>query len=303
MKRQYALHSGFTLIEVAIVLLIVTILLGYSVAMFPVQQELKKYRKVNVEIDYIIEQLIAFAQINGRLPCPDTSGLADGGGDNSVIDGLEDSDDGYDAADLSDAYVDDFDGVVDGVVDGCRGYYGFVPARTLGLNGDIDGTGHLLDPWGQAYRYHVADINTDGNGDGDDTAGDSGKGSDFVSPNGIREEGIQEYSTPPANTLLFICDNNTAASGADDTDCTDTTGGATVVSNVAAVIISTGKDAGNVASNIQAENLDDFHNGKNDLVYISARRNDSTGAVYDDVVKWISPNQLISKMIAANQLP
>ena len=39
-------QTGFTLIEIAIVLLIVTILLGYTVALFPRQQELKQYRAV-----------------------------------------------------------------------------------------------------------------------------------------------------------------------------------------------------------------------------------------------------------------
>ena len=66
-------QTGFTLVEIAIVLLIVTILLGYTVAMFPIQQELKQYRKVDSELDDIIGHLIGFAQVNGRLPCPDTT--------------------------------------------------------------------------------------------------------------------------------------------------------------------------------------------------------------------------------------
>ena len=68
------LQQGFTLVEVAIVLLIVAILLGYSVAMFPVQQDLKKYRKLDRDMDDIVAHLIGFAQVNGRLPCPDTDG-------------------------------------------------------------------------------------------------------------------------------------------------------------------------------------------------------------------------------------
>ena len=77
------IQQGFTLIEIAIVLLIVTILLGYTIAMFPIQQELKQYRKANAEMEEIIDSLIAFAQINGRLPCPDTD---QSGGD---VDGEE----------------------------------------------------------------------------------------------------------------------------------------------------------------------------------------------------------------------
>ena len=59
-------QSGFTLIEIAIVLLIVVIILGYTVAMFPIQQELKQYRKAEADMNSIIEHLIAFAQVNGR---------------------------------------------------------------------------------------------------------------------------------------------------------------------------------------------------------------------------------------------
>ena len=42
-----SINAGFTLVEIAIVLLIVTILLGYTVALFPRQQELKQYRALN----------------------------------------------------------------------------------------------------------------------------------------------------------------------------------------------------------------------------------------------------------------
>ncbi len=47
-------QTGFTLVEIAIVLLIVTILLGYTVAMFPRQQELKQYRAVDRQMDEVM---------------------------------------------------------------------------------------------------------------------------------------------------------------------------------------------------------------------------------------------------------
>jgi hypothetical protein len=65
------------------------------------------------------------------------------------------------------------------------------------------------------------------------------------------------------------------------------------------VVISLGKDRGTIASNVQAENTDDFHDGTNDKVYIFAPRSDT----YDDVVKWIPANLLFSRMIQADQLP
>ncbi|MCP4470276.1 MAG: type II secretion system protein, partial [Gammaproteobacteria bacterium] len=76
--RLKSTQSGFTLVEIAIVLLIVTILLGYTVAMFPRQQQLKQYRALDRQMDEVIEAIIGFAQVNGRLPCPaipDSAGL------------------------------------------------------------------------------------------------------------------------------------------------------------------------------------------------------------------------------------
>ncbi|MDH3759914.1 MAG: type II secretion system GspH family protein [Gammaproteobacteria bacterium] len=248
-------QRGFTLVEIAIVLLIVTVLLGYSVAMFPMQQELKQYRHVNSEMESIIEHLIAFAQVSGRLPCPDTS--TDNVLPANSIDGEEDRD-GTNA---------------------CEAYFGFLPAETLGINGKYDDAGVLVDPWSQRYGYAVSEV---------DVGGDKV----LVTPNGVRAAGIAGV-TPD----LFVCsDSNILGNHA---DCT-AAGSNQVVGNVAAVVISLGKDYELPASsNIQAENADDFHDGTNDKVYIFTGRRDD----YDDVVKWVSTNLLFSRMIAAEQLP
>jgi prepilin-type N-terminal cleavage/methylation domain-containing protein len=257
-----SLQAGFTLVEIAIVLLIVTILLGYTVAMFPVQQELKQYRRVQVEMDSVIEHLIAFAQVNGRLPCPDTITDIDGSG-NNTYDGEEDR--------LG--------------TNDCEAYFGFLPARTIGMSGKYNAAGMLVDPWGSGYRYAVSDIDASGDGD-----------FDLVTANGIRDEGIANVEPD-----LFICDDS-AATG-NDTDCSVSgadSGEVVGAGAVAAVIISLGKDFEIPAtSNVQAENLDDFDNGRLDKVYIFSPRRDD----YDDVVKWISTNLLFSKMIEADQLP
>lgn len=252
-------QTGFTLVEIAIVLLIVTILLGYSVALFPVQQELKQYRQVQSEMDGIIEQLIAFAQVNGRLPCPDTND-----------DGVEDQAGGP-------------------PFNSCDGWFGRLPGRTLGINGKYNANGRLLDPWGEGYGYAVSAGDSDGvvpaNGD-----------IDLVTVNGIRDQGM---AATAGGLDLFICDDSTVI--ANHIDCA-AAGSALVLNNVAAVLISLGKDNEIPAtSNIQAENLDDFGSGGGtlDKVYIFAPRSDT----YDDVVKWVPANLLFSRMIEAGQLP
>jgi len=283
-KRR--IQRGFTLIEIAIVLLIVTILLGYSVALFPIQQELKQYRKLDRDMDDIVDHLIGFAQVNGRLPCPDTDGNINGLGAGD-INGQEDTDDVVNNVDTLGAPPPD----PDGIIDSCKGFYGFLPAGTLGLTGNIDSLGRLLDPWGQPYRYHVSTVNADS-----DTNADTFAGFDLVSPNGISEEGLSNV-TPN----LVVCDDSDNSTAA-DTTCAGVSA-ADIVTNAAVVVISTGKDIGQFASNIQNENRDDFDDGTNDLVYTFSTRSDVSGAEYDDGVRWISPNVLYSKMIEAGQLP
>jgi prepilin-type N-terminal cleavage/methylation domain-containing protein len=252
-------QTGFTIVEIAIVLLIVTILLGYSVAMFPVQKELKQYRHVQTEMDSVIEHLIAFAQVNGRLPCPDT--IADSDLSGNTVDGVEDQ----------------------VGTNACEAYFGFLPGRTLGINGKYNAAGVLVDPWNTGYGYAISVFDF-GNGD-----------IDLVTPNGIRDEGISNVMPD-----LFICDDS--ATIGSDLNCTEAASNEVVGSNgeVAAVIISLGKDSNIPAtSNIQAENLDNFHDGTLDKVYIFSPRRDD----YDDVVRWLSTNLLFSKMIEADQLP
>jgi len=286
-----ALQHGFTLIEVAIVLLIVTILLGYTVAMYPVQQELKQYRQLRSDMDQIIEHLIGYAQVNGRLPCPDTTGdvnaSVSGAG---TIDGQEDWDDEIINATGAAGQ--------DNLIDNCKGFFGFLPAGTLGMNGDIDAQGRLLDPWGQPYGYHVSDFDSNSIGAGGGADGDltTGAAIDLVSPDGIGEEGLSNV-TPD----LIVCDDSDNASAA-DTTCAGV-GANDIITNAAAVVISSGKDRGQVASNIQDENRDDFNDGTNDFVYTFSTRNDVAGSEYDDLVRWVSPNLLYTKMIEAGQLP
>ena len=258
MKRNK--QTGFTLIEIAIVLLIVSILLGYTVALFPIQQELKQYRAVEKEMDDIVNSLIGFAQVNGRLPC------ADGTGDGRA----------------------DWPG---GVAD-CTAWFGNFPGKTIGFDGNYSQAGVLLDPWGTAYQYQVSASNSGF------PAPDDGVG-DFTIANGMRGAGISNLVPN-----LQVCNTqpaaHTAAAPNDDTVCDANTDAAT---NLVAVLISVGKDKNFVVagtSDIQSENLD---NSVTDTVFVSSTRNDATGTEYDDIVKWISPNLLFSKMIEAGQLP
>ncbi|MBI5750971.1 MAG: type II secretion system protein [Hydrogenophilales bacterium] len=81
MTRQ---ARGFSLIEMAFVLIIVTLLLGGLLVPFATQVEQKRIAETQKAMEEIKEALLGFAVANGRLPCPD---MVVGAGAN---DGLED---------------------------------------------------------------------------------------------------------------------------------------------------------------------------------------------------------------------
>lgn len=127
MNTKGAMHSytrarGFSLMELAIVLMIVgTLLSGVLVA---VSQSMANARLTDAraQLREIEEALYGYAQATGRLPCPAT--------DDSMTPGFEES-------------------------SPCDDFHGFVPSGTLGIRGPVDSNGLLLDPWGNPIRYSV----------------------------------------------------------------------------------------------------------------------------------------------------
>ena len=286
MDSSRANQTGFTLIEIAIVLLIVTILLGYTVALFPIQQELKQYRAVEQEMDEVIAAIVGFAQVNGRLPCPaipTSLGNEDGGG---VIE--------------------------------CNNFGGFVPVNTLGFQGRLNDDSLLMDPWGNPYRYYVS--STDNGG---------AAGADFVVNGDMQAVGLVDQN--PADTFIdldgefHIClppDALDTSTGElcdfDDVVVTDylavfgrkdaTAGGP--YGGAPFVLISHGKDwnqgaaVGDQLLNMGATNLGGYlikNVGAPATTFV--KRTTGLADDFDDVVKWVSPNLLFSKMIEAGQLP
>lgn len=275
MRRSQQYQTGFTLIEIAIVLIIVSLLLGYTIALLPKQQELKQYRAVQQEMDEVIAAIIGFAQVNGRLPCPSIPASA----------GMED----YDAINK----------------DGCENYGGFVAVNTLGLMGRLNEDSLLQDPWGNPYRYYVT--NSDFN---------AGGLSDFTTPGEMRTVGLVDSDVNGYIDLdgqYLICDS---AGTSNDDLCT----GAGVVfgrpngaggpyAGAPFVLISHGKNWAEVATGDELENMGATNLGGYLIKNVAApettfvRRTTGLADDFDDIVKWVSPNMLFSKMIEADQLP
>lgn len=121
-----ASEKGFTLVEMAMVLAIVTLLLAGLVPTISSQIEQRRFTETKKQLDEIQQALIGFAIINGRLPCP----APQGSGTESPAGG-----------------------------DCTNNYNGVVPAVTLGLS-SLNSNGEVLDAWDNPIRYAVTRSNT-----------------------------------------------------------------------------------------------------------------------------------------------
>ncbi|EDN68442.1 conserved hypothetical protein, secreted [Beggiatoa sp. PS] len=74
------LIRGFTLVEIAVVLMILGLLLGGLLIPLSAQMDQQKIRVTQQRLEEIKEALIGFAILNGYLPCPNLSPLEDGQG-------------------------------------------------------------------------------------------------------------------------------------------------------------------------------------------------------------------------------
>lgn len=116
---------GFSLPELAIVLVVVGLLLGGMLMPLATQIDLRRTAETRSTLHQVRDALQGFAVANGRLPCPAAAGTT----------GTEA---GAGVCPLS----------AGGAADG------FVPGVTLGLS-PSDNQGYVLDAWGNRLRYAV----------------------------------------------------------------------------------------------------------------------------------------------------
>ena len=114
--RSPACVRGFTLVEIAVAVFLITLVLGSVLGPLAAQVEQRQVTETEKRIEEIKEALIGFAAVNGYLPCPAKS----------ATDGTEDRTAGVCTA-------------------GKR--VGFLPWVTLGVS--------ATDPWGDLFRYSV----------------------------------------------------------------------------------------------------------------------------------------------------
>jgi len=64
------INNGFSLIEIAIVLFIISLLIGHLLTPISTQIDQRRYKQTQKTLEEIKQALLGFASIHGRLPCP-----------------------------------------------------------------------------------------------------------------------------------------------------------------------------------------------------------------------------------------
>lgn len=123
-------NNGFTLVEIAVVLVIVGFLFGSILGPLSTQRNNQNIKSTENLLADIHESLLGFAAINGYLPCP---------------------------ASLSSNGLEDRSG---GAGTDCNTQHGYVPSASLGLNGQFDNNNLITDFWGSPVRYSLDDVNS-----------------------------------------------------------------------------------------------------------------------------------------------
>lgn len=259
--REKEKQQGFTLVEMAVVLVIVALLIGGLMLPLSAQQEIKAEWETKQQLLKAEETLAGFAALYGRLPCPASAASM----------GQED------CAGTS----------------GHGGYYGFLPAAKLGLFPGND-QGLALDGWNNPLRYAVSNANFGGISSGV-----------FVTANGLKTATLPALASYiDSHALLSVCaDNGTLSNpGTINASCT---GSGKLTDSAVAVLYSTGKNTPRGGTD-----SDERHNPNgntsiaNDPAFVHHEPTAAGSAAgeFDDILIWLSPNSIVSKMIAAGTL-
>jgi len=225
-------NTGFTLIEVAIVLLVVSFALGSILIPLSSTLEQKSINKAITQVSELKQAIINFVITNGYLPCPDTN-----------LDGQEDRAGGGN----------------------CNNVFGTIPYATLK-------SPHDFDPWGQPFIYRVTAVFAD-------------------TTNGTA------CGTASTNISIALCSGVDADINVQGWNLASSTA-TQLATGVPAIVLSTGKSLGVSLSALESENTN------NDNVFNKADYGGANSSMpFNDIVAWISANELIGELVRSQQLP
>lgn len=268
-------ERGFTLIEMAMVLMIVGLLLAGMIPAISSQIEQQRTNETRKILEEMKDALLGFAVANGRLPCPASS----------TSNGMESFCTSANGACGTEIFLPPLP-----THGRCaKPYDGFFPAVTLGV-APVNAQGQLLDAWGNPVRYAITN------------ARDTSNIFYFTATDGIK---TRWNSGSSLNSDLQVCSTSTGltTSTPGSADCAS---GKTLTNNAVAIIYSlsknfaTGGSSGDEAHN---PNPQTTITADRAFVFHEPTASGATNGEFDDIVTWLSPNILFNRMVMAGKLP
>lgn len=261
-ERSVYIQRGFTLVEIAIVVVIATLVLGALLVPLSGQIESRRVKDARGKIEEIKEALLGFAAANGRLPCPAS---VNSNGRESFCTA---SSGGCTETSTPQAHGR------------CANFFdGYVPAVTLGIS-PTDGSGFALDPWEtqiSRWRYAVSDKTI------------ATVSYALTAANGMRTATAANIAQ---EKLLFVCARGGSTTA---TSC----GVPALVDQAPAVVWSIGRNAS--ASGISTDEQENGDNDAFFVSHDITDAAGAAGE-FDDIVGWPSLHVLLSRMLSAGQL-
>lgn len=260
--------GGFTLAELAVVLIVVSLLLGGMLMPLGSQQEMRDRHETAKALATIAESLIGFALSNGRLPCPAVPTLAAGAGGvcppggSALVAGCEAT-------------------TGTGATLACSDIHGVLPWATLGLPES--------DAWSNRYSYRVAEhfargINPSQTDWGADCA---------LNPPDHSGDYKPTLGDGPRQAAFALCTRGNIG-------VLDAVGGTTLVGDLPAIVVSHGRSGGGAWTpqgiRTAAMSAEETENADDDADFVA-------NATIDDQVQWIPRSLLMNRMLMAGRLP
>ncbi|MBS1143659.1 MAG: hypothetical protein H6R14_1065 [Proteobacteria bacterium] len=241
-------ESGFTLVELTVVLVIVALLSSGLMLGLSGQRDQIQNKEAQQQLEIVRDALLGFAMANGRLPCPADPTLGAGGGGEDIQ--LCAAARGH-AAPYTCIATDQQ----------CAREHGVLPWRTLGIQ--------ETDVWSNRFTYFV--------------------GYEFADP-------LIKGEVDAGRRSRFTLDTNGRANIQDSA-------GNNLAAAIPAVIVSHGpRGAGaylSTGTQIPGAAGDEAENVDTDLIFIAHTPTEN----FDDLVTWIIPTVLKSRMVSVGKLP
>lgn len=253
-------QRGFSLIEIALVLVIVGLALGGIIGALGPQLQQRQYVSAQEQLKTAADALYGFAVLNGRLPC------AAGAGDNGI------------------------ENQTNAATGQCANNgQGYLPAATLGLPGlapsGAPTSGLLIDSWGNPVRYAVSQ---------------QLRGSDYVltKTDGVKEAKAAGAAGVTAlnNTLLRVCSAWVASTSACGAGQELAQPAFIVLSTGNNGRVAGGNDETKNINKVVGLPAPPAVGVPLDVVYVSHAKSELVGNPFDDLLYWQSVSSLVNRM-------